>query len=253
VSAPVLEIRDLSRRFGGLQALAGVSAAVGEGSVLGLIGPNGAGKTTLINLVTGHLAPSGGSVLIDGRDLTGARPWTVAKARVARTFQIIKPFRGMTVRENVSVGAMFGSARTASPRTAAARTDEVLAQVGLTARADATPEELSVAESRRLELARALAIRPRLLLLDELMAGLRHAEIDAVLELLRSLKAEGMAIVAVEHVMRAIMSISDQVFVLHEGRELTHGSPAKVVADPRVVEAYLGERYAKRSREAGRA
>jgi len=244
----MLETRGLSRSFGGLRAVADVSLAVKAGNALGVIGPNGAGKSTLLNLIAGQLRPSTGSVLIDGRDVTGARPWVIARAGVARTFQVVRGFRGLTVRENVAIGAMFG--HKTSVRQATMRADDVLERVGLAGQADAVPDELSVAQARGLELARALALRPRVLLLDEIMAGLRHTEITAVLELLRSLKCEGIAIVAVEHVMKAILSIADEVLVLHEGSELARGAPAGVVADPRVVEAYLGQRYARRGRDA---
>jgi branched-chain amino acid transport system ATP-binding protein len=249
VSEPVLETRGLTRRFGGLNAVSDVSFSVGEGTVLGVIGPNGAGKSTLINLITGHVRPSAGSVLIGGRDMTGHRPWAIARARVSRTFQIVKPFRDLTVRENVAIGSMFGAERAGSARQAIAEADAVIDRVGLTSK-DVRPGELSVADARRLELAKALAMHPRVLLLDEVMAGLRPGEIDAALELIHSLRREGMTILVVEHVMRAIMSVSDTVLVLHEGKELVRGEPEEVVNDPRVIEAYLGEAYARRMREA---
>jgi branched-chain amino acid transport system ATP-binding protein len=245
----LLETRGLTRSFGGVLALTDVSIAVEPGTVLGVIGPNGAGKSTLVNVVTGHVRPSSGNVLVDGVDLTGARPWQIAKARVARTFQLVKPFRGMTVRENVAVGAMFGPEGARSVHDALARADEVLERLGLRGRSGAGPSELSTADARRLELAKALALRPRLLLLDEVMAGLRPREMDPALALIRSLKEEGMTILAIEHVMKAILAVSDQVLVLHEGRVLTQGPPDDVVADQRVVEAYLGERYARRRRQ----
>jgi branched-chain amino acid transport system ATP-binding protein len=244
---PTLETRGLSRRFGGLDAVADVSVQVEPGTVLGVMGPNGAGKSTFINLVTGHIKPTAGSVLIGGRDVTGAKPWVVAGERVARTFQIVKPFRGLTVRENVAIGLMFGTERK-SATAAAGLADAVLDRVGLLDRAEDAPAALSVADARRLELGKALALRPKLLLLDEVMAGLRHNEIDPALALIRSLRAEGVTIVAVEHVMKAILSISDQILVLHHGRQLTYGTPEEVVADERVIEAYLGERYARRMR-----
>jgi branched-chain amino acid transport system ATP-binding protein len=250
VTGPVLETRGLSRSFGGLVAVDDVSLSVGEGEVLGIIGPNGAGKSTLVNLITGHLRPSAGSVVVDGHDLTGAKPWDVARAHVARTFQVVKPFRGLTVRENVAIGAMYGPSDH-SVAEGRERADEVLARVGLGDRADATPGELSVADARRLELAKALAMGPRLLLLDEVMAGLRHSEIDPALDLIRSFRDDGITVVAVEHVMRAILAVSDEVFVLHEGRELTRGRPEEVVQDERVIEAYLGQRFAQRRREQG--
>jgi branched-chain amino acid transport system ATP-binding protein len=251
MSRAVLETRELSRRFGGLDAVSDVSLSVEEGTVLGIIGPNGAGKSTLINMITGHVKPSGGRVVVDGQDVTGHKPWAIAKARVARTFQIVKPFRNLTVRENVAIGSMYGPDRAGSAREAIARADEVLERVKLLDRAEAAPGDLSVADARRLELAKALAMHPRLLLLDEVMAGLRPREIEPALDLIRSLRDEGVTILVVEHVMKAIMAVSDSVLVMHEGKELVRGTPDEVVADERVIEAYLGERYAKRAREDG--
>jgi branched-chain amino acid transport system ATP-binding protein len=245
----VLEADRLGRRFGGLAAVEDLSFRVDEGTVLGVIGPNGAGKSTLINLITGHIKPTAGRVVIDGRDLTGARPWVIAEARVARTFQIVKPFRDLTVRENVAIGSMFGPRRAGSSREAVARADAVLERVGLLDKADAEPGGLSIADARRLELAKALAMEPRLLLLDEVMAGLRPGEIDGALDLIRSLRDAGVTVLVVEHVMKAILSVSDSVLVMHEGRELVTGEPREVVEDERVIEAYLGERYARRMRE----
>jgi branched-chain amino acid transport system ATP-binding protein len=249
--SPVLETRDLSRRFGGVDAVAELSMAVEEGTVLGIIGPNGAGKSTLINLITGHIKPSAGRVMVDGRDMTGRKPWVIAKERVARTFQIVKPFRNLTVRENVAIGAMYGPGHPRSARIAVEQADETLERVGLADRAELSPGDLSVADARRLELAKALAMRPRLLLLDEVMAGLRPGEIEPSLDLIRSLRDDGVTILVVEHVMKAILAVSDEVLVMHEGRELTRGPPEQVVKDDRVIEAYLGERYAKRARDNG--
>jgi branched-chain amino acid transport system ATP-binding protein len=247
----LLETRDLSRRFGGVDAVAGVSISVEEGTVLGIIGPNGAGKSTLVNLITGHVKPTAGRVLIHGRDVTGRKPWAIAKERVARTFQIVRPFRNLTVRENVAIGAMYGPERARSARAAVNQADEALERVGLTDRSELSPGDLSVADARRLELAKALAMRPRLLLLDEVMAGLRPGEIQPALDLIGSLRDAGVTILVIEHVMKAIMAVSDQVLVMHEGRELTRGKPDDVVRDERVIEAYLGERYAKRARADG--
>ena len=245
-AAPVLETRGLGRRFGGLQAVSDVSFSVPEGQVLGVIGPNGAGKSTFINLVTGHIKPTEGRVLIDGKDMTGARPWALAQARVARTFQIVKPFRGMSVRENVAVGILYGPQGTNVMSHALKAADEVLEEVGMGGLGDRPPGELSVADARRLEFAKALALRPRLLLLDEVMAGLQRTEIEPSLQLIRNLKARGITIIVVEHVMKAILAVSDQVLVLHQGQVLTSGDPHEVLSDPRVIEAYLGHRYAKR-------
>ncbi|GAA5180217.1 ABC transporter ATP-binding protein [Rugosimonospora acidiphila] len=245
-TTPALQIRNLSRRFGGLAALSDLSFTLAPGQILGVIGPNGAGKSTFINLVTGHLRPSTGQVLVHGADLTGKRPWRVAAAGVARTFQIVKPFRGMTARENVAISAMYGPTPRRSKRAALAVADEALERTGFTAAHTATPNELSVADARRLELAKALALRPRLLLLDEVMAGLRGKEIDRCLELVHRLREEGMTIVVVEHLMKAILSVSDQVLVLHQGRLLILGEPHAVLSDDRVIEAYLGQRYVQR-------
>jgi branched-chain amino acid transport system ATP-binding protein len=251
MSKAVLETRNLIRRFGGLAAVSDISFSVEEGTVLGVIGPNGAGKSTLINLITGHLRPSGGTVVIDGDDVTGKKPWTIAQRRVARTFQIVKPFRDLTVRENVAIGSMFGPDHSGSAREAVEGADEVLDRVGLRDKADASPGELNIADARRLELAKALAMRPRVLLLDEVMAGLRPNEIDRALGLIRSLRDEGMTILVVEHVMKAIMSVSDTVLVMHEGKELARGTPDEIVSNEQVIEAYLGKRYARRMRDGG--
>jgi branched-chain amino acid transport system ATP-binding protein len=250
----LLQTTGIVQRFGGVEALSDVSVSVEEGTIVGIIGPNGAGKTTLINVVSGFLRPSSGRVLVDGRDVTGMRPWRVAGVGVARTFQVVKPFREMTVRENVAMGHMFGpGAGEGSLGKSLERADEILQRVGLDRRAEARAAEVSVADAKRLELARALAMRPRLLLLDETMAGLRPGEIDPALELIRSLRDEGITIVAVEHVMRAILAISEVVVVLHEGRVLATGTPDQVAGDDRVVEAYLGRRYARRMRREGGA
>jgi branched-chain amino acid transport system ATP-binding protein len=245
-AAPVLEVRNLTRRFGGLWAVRDVSFSVSGGEILGMIGPNGAGKSTLVNLITGHLRPTSGSVLIGGHEVTGLRPWAIAHHGVARTFQIVKPFRGLTVRENVAIGAMHGNQRDPTVRDALSTADEVLALVGISKHANAAPSQLSVADARRLELAKALATRPRLLLIDEVMAGLRSQEIDAAVELIHRLRDSGITIVAVEHVMKAIVSVSDRVLVLHHGSILASGSPSEVLGDARVIEAYLGHRYVKR-------
>jgi branched-chain amino acid transport system ATP-binding protein len=247
--SPVLETHELTRRFGGVEAVSDVSFSVDEGTVLGVIGPNGAGKSTLINLISGQIKPSAGRVVIGGQDVTGQKPWAIAKARVARTFQIVKPFRDLTVRENVAIGAMYGPERAGSARKAIEQAEEALERVGLQEQADLAPGDLSVADARRLELAKALAMRPRVLMLDEVMAGLRPGEIQPALELIRSLKEDGVTVLVVEHVMKAIMAVSDRVLVMHEGRELMSGDPEEVLKDERVIEAYLGQRYAQRRRE----
>lgn len=243
---PVFEVRSLGKRFGGLDAVSDISFSLPAGQILGLIGPNGAGKSTFINLVTGHIKPTSGTVLINGKDLTGARPWKIAHAGVARTFQIVKPFRGMTVRENVAVGVMYGPNSVTLMSRALSSADEVLARVGLADLGDMSPTELSVADARRLEFAKALALEPKVLLLDEVMAGLRESETEPSLQLIRDLKDEGLTIIVVEHVMKAILAISDQVLVMNRGSVLTKGNPEEVLADPEVIAAYLGQRYAQR-------
>jgi branched-chain amino acid transport system ATP-binding protein len=248
----LLSARGLTRRFGGLLAVKDLDIDLYPGRLLGVIGPNGAGKSTAINLLTGHLKPTAGKVLVDGADLTGAKPWRVAHAGVARTFQIVKPFRNMTVLDNVAVAAMFtrreGRRHTVAGARAAA--EEALERVGLAGAARLSPGELPVADARRLELAKALAQRPRVLLLDEVLAGLRPGEIEPALRLIGSLRAEGLALLMVEHVIQAITAVADEVLVLHHGEVLTTGEPARVLSDPRVIEAYLGSRWARRTREA---
>jgi len=248
ISPPLLAASKLTRRFGGLVAVSEVDLVLRPGRLLGVIGANGAGKSTLINMLTGHLAPSSGRVLIGGEDYTGARPWRIAHAGVARTFQIVKPFRGMTVVENVMLGELFGNGGSTRPAIARRAALEVLERVGLSGKGELNPAELSVADARRLELARALALRPRVLLLDEVLAGLRPAEIQPAIELIQGLRKQGMALLMVEHVVHAIAAISDEILVLHHGQQLTIGPAAQVLSDPRVVAAYLGSRYAERQK-----
>jgi branched-chain amino acid transport system ATP-binding protein len=250
VTAPLLSARGLTKRFGGLLAVDHLDLDLAPGQLLGVIGPNGSGKSTAINLLTGHVRPTAGTVTVDGVDLTDARPWRLARAGVARTFQIVKPFRGMTVLDNVTVAALFGPGRTTGRATVASARRaglEALDRVGLAARAEHAPGELSVADARRLELAKALALRPRVLLLDEVLAGLRPGEIDPALELIATLRRDGLALLMVEHVIQAIAAVADEVLVLHQGRVLTRGDAATVLADERVIEAYLGGRFARRA------
>lgn len=243
----LLSARNLSRRFGGLMAVSGVDLDLAAGTTLGVIGPNGAGKSTLVNLLTGHLRPTTGTVTIAGKDLTGARPWRIAHAGVARTFQIVKPFRGMTVVDNVALAGMYGPHRLIRPAVARRAAMESLERVGLAEKASLGPAELSVADARRLELAKALALGPRVLLLDEVLAGLRPSEIEPALELIDSLRKDGLALLMVEHVVHAISAVSTEVLVLHHGEVLTRGPAEEVLSDDRVVEAYLGARFATKS------
>jgi branched-chain amino acid transport system ATP-binding protein len=237
----LLELRRLTRHFGGLRAVSGLDLEVREGEILGLIGPNGAGKTTVFNLVTGFVRPTSGDVIFDGRSLVGLRPHAVAARGVARTFQVVKPFAGLSALENVTLAAFL---RHKARRDAEARAREALERVGLGRRAESSARQLTLMEQKRLELARALATGARLLLLDEPMGGLNPSEVDVASDLVAGLKRSGVTVVLVEHVMKAIMRISDRVVVLHHGEKIAEGRPAEVVADPGVVAAYFGKRAA---------
>jgi ABC-type branched-subunit amino acid transport system ATPase component len=241
--APLLEIRDIALRFGGIVALDGVSFAIQEGEILGLIGPNGAGKTTLFSLISGFLKPSAGKVRYAGDDVTGEPPHRLARRGIARTFQIVQPFAGLSVRDNILVGAHL---RHPAHAAALELAEQVGREVGLGDMLDQPAHALTVAGRKRLELARALATEPKLLLLDEVLAGLNPSEIRDIVPVIRALSTGGIAVLMIEHVMQAVMSLAEHVFVLAEGRIIAQGSPAQVVADPVVVEAYLGHGAAAR-------
>ena len=236
----LLEVRGVTKRFGGLTANKDVSFDVGPGELVGIIGPNGAGKSTLFDLITGFLAPDAGTVLLDGRPVTGMRPDQVSRQGVARTFQKLRPFAHMTALENVMVGAFQ---RTADPAEARERAISALGSVGLAGKEDAHARVLSTGQRKRLELARALATRPRLLLLDEVTGGVDQGSIPGLVDLVRRLHAEGMALVVIEHNMRVIMDISQRIVALHLGEVIAAGPPQVVARDPRVIEAYLGQTY----------
>ncbi len=237
----LLEIRDVWKRFGGVQANADISFDVRRGEILGLIGPNGAGKTSLFNAISGEVAPDRGEIRLDGRRISGLGPVAAARAGIARTFQVVRSFDSMTVLENVMVGAFT---RAASPRDAMRRAEAVIGLAGLDARVDTPAIALNPPEKRRLEVARALATEPRILLLDEMLTGLTPAEAQSGVKLIRDVRDTGVTIVMVEHVMEVLLPLIDRAVVLNLGRVLTTGLPGEVVRDPEVIRAYLGDRYA---------
>jgi branched-chain amino acid transport system ATP-binding protein len=239
--AALLEIRGLSKRFGGVFASRDVSFDVDAGAIVGLIGPNGAGKTTLFNLATGFLMPDAGEVRFDGREVTGLRPDVLSRRGIARTFQILKPFARLTVEENVMVGAL---ARGDSMSQARATAQRWLEAVGIGHKAADLARNLSTGQRKRLEMARAMATRPRLLLLDELTGGVDQQSIPGLTELVARLRGEGITLLVIEHNMRVIMSLADKVVFLHLGEKLAEGTPTEIARHPAVVDLYLGNRRA---------
>jgi branched-chain amino acid transport system ATP-binding protein len=232
-----LAVRSLSKDFGGVHAVDGVDFDAEEGSVLGLIGPNGAGKTTLFNLVSGYLPPTRGTISLFGRDVTGLRPFALARLGVSRTFQVVRPFPRLSVLENVMVGAfLHHKAASEAERHAVA----VLTRLGLAPQADMPASALTLAARKRLEIAKALAVQPRLLLLDEVVAGLNPSEVTATVELIRGIRQSGVTIVIVEHILQVILGICDRVVVLDHGRKIAEGTAPEVAANPEVISAYLG-------------
>jgi branched-chain amino acid transport system ATP-binding protein len=238
-AAPLLEVEGVSKDFGGVRAVSQLSFSLGSGDLLGIMGPNGSGKTTLFNLLAGAIAPDGGRIRLRGQDIAGLAPHRICALGIARTFQLVRTFGGLSALENVLVGRLYGRARST---TAAARVEagRLLSLVGIDARAHLPARQLTLIDRKRLELARALATSPQILLLDEFLAGLNPAETAKAMALIRSLGAGGMTILMVEHIVWALMDLANRILVISAGEKITEGSPAAVAADPAVLEAYLG-------------
>ncbi|MBP7670592.1 MAG: ABC transporter ATP-binding protein [Ferrovibrio sp.] len=239
----LLQVSGLTRRFGGLVAVDGVEFDVAEGEIVGLLGPNGSGKTTVLNLLSGALSPDGGSIRFGAHAIHGLPAHRIARLGLARTFQLVRPLGSMDCRDNVIAGLAFGAERRWG-RAASREADDLLARVGLDGRGGALPGELTYIDQKRLELARALALRPRLLLLDEWLAGLNPTELLEGIKLVQSLRQQGIAILLVEHVMDAIRSLCDRCLVMSAGKRISIGLPGEVLSDPEVVRAYLGDDHA---------
>ena len=241
----ILDVQNVTRRFAGLIAVNNVSFSLQPKEILGIIGPNGAGKTTLISLISGTVAPSAGDILFEGKSINALQTYQRARIGIGRTFQIMRPFPGLSVLDNVAVGALFGHGGGESQLSRAREMARAqLDFVGLGAFVDQRADELGGPGRKRLELAKALAMQPKVLLCDEVMAGLNHVEIDEVIDVIRKVRDEGISILVIEHVIKAIKSLSDRLMVLHHGEKIADGDPDTVLSNQAVVEAYLGKRRA---------
>jgi branched-chain amino acid transport system ATP-binding protein len=238
---PILEGAGVTKHFGGLAAVSNVDFNVGQGEVVGMIGPNGAGKTTLFNLISGALVPKPGVIRFKGKNITGLKPHQICREGVARTFQEVKIFANMPALENVMLGSLFGTSTVMSPADAASEATGALEFVGLSAVRATPAKDLTLVNQKRLEVARALATKPELLLLDELMAGLNPTEVAQAMELVTSIRDKGITVFMIEHVMRAIMSVCDRIMVLHHGEKIAEGTPQEIATSKTVIEVYLGE------------
>ena len=236
----MLEVKNLTKDFGGLRAVDDLTISIEKGKILGLIGPNGAGKSTAFNCIAGVFPPSTGTIHFDGENTNGKKPWDLCKKGLARTFQIVKPFSSKSVLYNVTVGAF---ATTDKKNIAEEKALEVLRILNFDAKKDIRAGNLTIADRKRLEIARALATDPKLLLLDEVMAGLRPAEVDEMVEIIRGVRKRGVTIFVIEHIMRAIMALSDEIVVIHFGKKIAEGKPQEVAANENVIKAYLGDEY----------
>jgi branched-chain amino acid transport system ATP-binding protein len=249
----ILTGANVSKYFGALKALDDVHFEVYRGEILGIIGPNGAGKTTLLSVINGTLPITHGRIFFKEREITGLRPFRIAELGISRTFQIVKPFPGMTALENVAIGALFGKEPEKKMSRAMGKAAEMIGKVALKGKENILVEKLNVSERKRLELARALTQDPEILLLDEVMAGLTPREIEDIMAVIQEVNRGGTTIMVIEHVMKAIMGISNRIIVLHHGQKIAEGTPDEITENRQVIAAYLGERYSKRLEEASHA